>query len=128
MRPMSPFGPSRHIALPFSLGHFRGGADIEGWPSIANCDAFDPRPTFELLSRYPPSAAIRLRRIYAERDLVPNWSERVSANLDMALAKLARNVDRPMLHVFKCTPCSRIAAIACLADVGSRLASVAVDQ
>ena len=28
-----------------------------------------------------------------------------------ALATLARIVDRPMLRVFNCTPCSRIAAI-----------------
>ena len=28
-----------------------------------------------------------------------------------ALATLARIVDRPMLHLFKCTPCSRITAI-----------------
>jgi len=28
-----------------------------------------------------------------------------------ALATLARIVDRPMLRVFKCTPCSRIAAL-----------------
>jgi len=27
------------------------------------------------------------------------------------LATLARIVDRPMLRIFKCTPCSRIAAI-----------------
>ena len=39
----SGLGPSRHIAPPLDLGRERGIADVEGQPSIAAVDAFDPK-------------------------------------------------------------------------------------
>jgi hypothetical protein len=41
----SAFGPSRHIAPPRDLGRFRGEAEIDGQPSIAEDNAYDPTAT-----------------------------------------------------------------------------------